>query len=261
METTDFNKQIELIMNGEKSLSYSSLRQFLESPRHFKKHITEKKTTEAMEQGKRFHMAVLEYDKFIEKYWFLDDTEKVKEIGGGNPRATKLYKEWKAEKETENTGKEMLLKDEYDIYISMKEALFSNGSTKDTMNGLEYREKFMEIEHDGFKISMKIDGIHPEMIIDLKKVADAKWKRIKWDIKDKHYDMQGGLYTYAEHKEKFSLYHIDPGCNITVVNLLPSTLEEGFNKFELALQKFTECAEQDLWDSSYEFWNGGYINF
>jgi hypothetical protein len=256
----NFETTIEKIMSGEKALSYSSLRQFLESPRHFKKHVTEPEITDAMIDGQRFHMAVLEPEKFIEKHWFLDDSEKVKEIGGGSPRATKLYKEWKAEQIEKNEGKEMISLDDFNAYMSMKEALYRNRSTKPLMESLTEREKFVQIEYEGFLINMKIDGMSDNTMIDLKKVADAKLKRIKWDIRDKHYDMQAGLYEYATGRHKYYIPFIDKGCNITLIKLTPGTLSEGFGKFQMAIDKFVECAEQDLWDSSYEFWNGGYIN-
>lgn len=255
-----FNEQIEKIMSGEKALSYSSLKQFLESPKHFKEFIISDKTTEAMEQGKRFHMAVLEPDKFKNKYFTIDDSEKLTEIGGSKPRGTTKYKEWVQEQKEMNPEKELLNIDEYNIYIAMKKAVESNSVTKPIMESLTEREKFHQIEYEGFKINMKIDGIG-KCIIDLKKVKDAKYKRIKWDIRDKQYHMQGGLYRYSVGISEYKLIFVDNGCNITLVNLTEATLDDGFNQFELAIDRFIECAEQDLWYSSYEFWNGGFINY
>lgn len=255
-----FETIIEKIMSGEKGLSYSLLSKFLESPRHFKRQLKEPEVTQAMIDGRRFHMAVLEPEIFIEKHWVLDDTEKIKEIGGGNPRATKLYKEWKAIKESENEGKELISIDDFNMFMAMKQALYSNPSTKPLMESLTEKEKFVSVEYEGFKINMKIDGLSEEIILDLKKVANSKFKKIKWDIRDKHYDMQAGLYEYATGIHEYYLPFIDAGCNITLVKLTTGTLSEGFSKFEMAIERFIECAEQDLWNSSYEFWNGGYVN-
>jgi hypothetical protein len=256
----DFNTIIEKIMSGEKALSYSSLKQFLESPRHFKKFMTEPTTSKAMEEGKRFHMSVLETEKFMEKYWCLDDSEKVKEIGGGNPRATNLYKSWIQEERAKRKGMELIQVDEWNMYMTMKKSLYSNSETRPIMEALTEKESFMSIDFDGLKINMKIDGKSSDIIIDLKKVENSKYKKVKWKIFDEYYDMQGGLYSYATGIKNYKLIFIDPDSNISVVRLMETTLEEGFGKFKMAISKFIECAEQDLWNSSYEFWNGGYVN-
>ena len=96
MEQTElFRIEIEQIYKKEKHLSFSALKAFLESPKHFYRYKTEKQTTETIEEGKRFHMAILEPIKFTQKYFVFDDSQKVIEIGGGNPRGTNKYKEWR----------------------------------------------------------------------------------------------------------------------------------------------------------------------
>ena len=133
------------------------------------------------------------------------------------------------------------------------------------MLNLTSTEEFKTTVWDGCKINYIMDGKGTnkdgDFIIDLKKVADASFKRIKWDIRDRNYDMQGGMYSRFENINKYVLIYIDKECNITVVNLLPDTLKDGFCKFETALEQFEDCAAQDLWNSSYEFWNNGFINF
>lgn len=258
----EFNEIVDKIMSGEKSLSYSALSSFLDSPRHFKKYKTDQETTKAMIEGIRFHMACLEPDKFKEEYWVLDDSEIIDELldgGAKNPRVSKKYKEWLAE---EMIGKEEGRKldlEEFEMYMSMSEAIRTNSATKDLINNLETTEKRFKYEHDGYVVSGSIDGYHPSYLIDLKKVADASYEKIKWDIRRKNYHMQAGLYCAAVNVPVYYLIYVDKDCNITVVNLLEQTIEEGFNRFEFALAKFNECAETDAWDSSYEFYNGGFI--
>lgn len=261
----DFNTYIEQIMQGECALSYSSLRAFLKSPKHFYEYKTSQEITKAMEDGKRFHMACLQPDKFNETYWILDDEEKCKEIGGARPRSTVVYKEWVAEQEKLNEGKELISKDDYDMFMRMSESLRNNQASGKFMNNLTYKEEYFEFETDGFFICGVIDGRGEneecKFKIDLKKVSDASYDKIRWDIERSLYHMQGGIYTKAIPNESYYLIYIDNGCNITVVRLMDEALERGFNKFEFALAKFQECAETDAWMSSYEFYNGGLINY
>ena len=263
----NFATEVNDIMNGVKHLSYSALSQFLKSPRHFKAYKEDKEVTKAMEEGKRFHMACLEPEKFNETYWVLDDTDKCNELilgGAKSPRASKVYKEWRAEQDSLHIGKERLDKDEFDKYVRMNDALRSNRIAGKLMAGLTETEKFFKFQHDGFLFKGAIDGIgeneNGKYLIDLKKVADASYKKIRWNIHDMNYDLQGGLYSESENCKEYYLIFVDSSCNITVVRLLPETLEKGFEKVEFAISKFEECAELDAWSDSYEFYNGGYIN-
>lgn len=254
-----FNTEIELIMNKQKSLSYSSLKAFLKSPKHFYKYKTDKETSKAMEDGKIFHMAILEPEKFASEYWVLDDSAKIAEIGGASPRATKVYKEWVASQDLLNDGKTRISKDDFDLYTSMRNYLYSCSATKDLMNGLITKEKKVEFEHNDFRIDCRIDGEGSDYIIDLKKIADADFKKVKWAIYDMMYDLQGGMYSTALHKKNYYLIFIDGGINVSVVKLSEATLKDGFNKFDVATEEFRRCAEEDLFQSSYEFYNNGFI--
>lgn len=257
----DFNQHIENIVTGTKALSYSSLSAFLKSPKHFKRYVTEPVVTEAMEQGKRFHMAVLEPEKFQSLYWCLDDTEKVNELvnnGSKNARATKEYKEWVLAQGLLNEGKEMIKKDEYDLYLKMAESLRENPASKDLINNIINKEQFHKLEYGGFNFNMVMDGEGEDYIIDLKKVADASLKKVKWTIQDNNYDLQAAIYT-KKIKKPYWLIFIDGDCNILVVKLSESTIEAGQDKLDLAVDKFGECAECDLWNCSYDFWNGGFV--
>ena len=119
----EFYQEIDSIMQGKAALSFSSLKAFRQSPKHFYNYKFDKETTKAMTEGKMFHLAILEPEKFKSEYWVLDDSAKVTEIGGGNPRATKIYKEWVAEQVTKNEGKEMISKQDYDLYLGMGDYL------------------------------------------------------------------------------------------------------------------------------------------
>lgn len=259
--TEEFNKEVELIMNGEKHLSYSSLKAFMHSPRHFFRYKTEKKETKAMNEGTILHKAVLEPDKFDNEYWFLDDTKKVEvliESGSLKPRGTKLYKEYVAAEAEKNKGKEMLSLDFYNYCIDVRSYLNVNTATRDYISGLINCEKSHTFEYEGIKINAKIDGEGLDYTLDLKKVADASFKKIRWSIEDMMLDMQGGIYSFAVMKKKHILIFIDNDINVNVVELSPDTLKKGFAKFSNAIDHFKSCAEEDKFNYSYEFFNNGF---
>lgn len=253
-----FRVEIEQIYKKEKHLSFSALKAFLESPKHFYRYKTEKATTEAMEGGKRFHMAILEPVKFTQKYFVFDDSQKVIEIGGGNPRGTNKYKEWKQEQLELNAGRQSISKDEYELYIQMGEYLKVNTATAGLMEGLIQKEKKFEFEYGGFIIEGKIDGEGNDYLIDLKKVSNASFKKVKWLIFDMFYHMQGAIYCKAASKSNYYLIFVDESINVTVVKISQETLQVGFAAFEAALAEFERCIEEDAFNASYEFYNGGH---
>ena len=260
MKNEEFNKEVFEIMTGVKGLSFSALKAFRQSPKHFFKYKTEKETTEAMNQGKMFHMAILEPEKFMATYWVLDDSAKVLEIGGGNPRATNKYKEWLIEQDKLNKGKERIKKDDYDSYLAMGEYLMQCSATRDLMAGLTEKEYPFEFIQDDFLITGRIDGKRKrEYAIDLKKIADASFKKCKWAVVDMLYDMQGAIYSHASGVEKYFLIFIDSGCNVTVIKLSEETLQRAFGEFSVSLSEFRRCVEENLFYASYEFYNNGFI--
>ena len=254
-----FKKEIEMIMAGEKGLSFSALKAFLQSPRHFFKYKTQKGSTAAMEEGTLFHLAVLEPEVFKTKYFVLEDTNVCIEIGGARPRTTSRYKDWLEQEIARHPGQEMISQEEWDQYTGMAKFLRENSATKHLLEGLIATEKPFKMTYEGYLVTGRIDGVGSDYVMDLKKVADASFKKVKWIIYDMMYDMQGAIYSLAEGKNKFYLVFIDNAWNVTVVKICVETLQAGLSKFEGALSEFTRCVEEDLFQSSYEFYNHGFI--
>jgi hypothetical protein len=256
MDKTElFYENIQRIVNKEKGLSYSALSAFIKSPRHYYKYVTDKETTEAMEKGKRFHMAILEPDKYKEQYFVFDDTDKVKEIGGKSPRATTKYKEWKIEYLRAKGNKKEISKKEHDTYEAMQKSLQMHSVTKNFMlDKLSENEKSFTYEEDNYMITGKIDKASKGYTVDFKKVADASYNKIKWDIERNNYDIQGVNYSKGNNTSNHYIVFIDEGCNITVVLAELETLIRWEEKYNTALDNFTKCIENDSWHMSYDFY-------
>lgn len=258
----EFREEIDLIFKGEKCLSFSSLKQFIESPLKFYQYKTEKKDTEAMFKGKVFHKICLEPEDFENHYYVLDDSEIISELlgeGAKTPRATKKYKDWKAEFIQGVGGKQEVKEYLYLKYKLMSDYLRTNSATKDYFINSSYEEK-ATFEHDGLQFICYVD-ILQEKTIDLKKVTDSKFKKIRWLIEDELHHMQGAIYNLACKKASHDLIYIDENLSVNVVKLTKETLQKGYERFEFAVQEFYRCAEEDAWLSSNEFFNGGYINY
>lgn len=265
--TNEFYEHLDKINNKEKALSYSPLSALLKSPSHYYRYVMEKETTEAMEKGKRFHMAILEPEKYKETYYIFDDTEKVNElltngyidekgkhITVSSPRSTTVYKNWKIEELKKYAGKEEISLDEHTMYMKMIQKLSEHSVCKDLLFG-EGGENEVKFEYDDiFKISGVIDRKTPTYTLDLKKVKDAAYARVKWDIEQMNYDLQCAIYSKANKTKKHYLVFIDEGCNITVVEVIRETIERYMEKYLFALEAFQRCMETDSWNMSYDFY-------
>lgn len=260
----EFRIKIDGIMSGEKPLSYSALSKFIETPRHYYDYATKEfKHTPAMEFGKMLHMFILQNYVFKEKYYLLDDLNIVEEIGGAKPRATKKYKEWLVEQTEKANGKEIISFDELEKLDNYREALLIDNGSKDLIKNIKAAEQEFNFEHDGFKIRGFIDAEssfeNNDCIFDLKTISSATAKKIRYEIYDRNYDLQAGVYCNAIGCKNYFLLFIDGNFAIQVVKLSEETINAGFEKFEKALQDFQTCAETDSWLQSYSFYNRGYL--
>ncbi len=263
-----FKETVEEIMKGEKGLSFSSMMSFLKSPRHYYEYVVNKTTSKAMNEGKQFHMAILEPEKFKDTYFVLDDTEICEQLigeGARSPRSKKEYKEWKAEQLSINSDKEEIAIDLYSTFLRMGEVLKRNSATKKIMAGLTAKELRFEYEEDEMKIVGQIDGkgcfnSGVEFTMDLKKVADANWDKLRWKLqRDMHYYTQGGIYGTSQGVFNHFIICIDMNCHVKVVKVTEKTLKQAYEEeFLTGIEKFKQCAEEDRWSESYEFHQGKY---
>lgn len=271
-----FKISCEKIMKGESGLSYSSGSQLLSCPNDYYVYKTGKQEqTKAMIEGQQFHMATLEPEVFDSTYWVLDDTEKVEQLlalGFKKARSSKDYKDWRAEQELKNLGKELIDGDWFFLLKDMESALLNNSASGPLMKNLTEKEQKFEFDYDGILFRGKIDGygvmpadhpIYPEggFTADLKKVADARFRKVKWDIKEKNYDFQGALYSNAKGTRRHFLIYIDKQCHITVVQLSEDSMNDGEAKIERVVESFIDCYENNNWQASYEYYNGPYTLF
>ena len=92
---------------GKKYLSYSSIKYALQDIALFELYMQGKlrKESEALTFGSAYDCLLFEPHKFDNQFHVMDDTEIIKEVGGKNPRVTKVYKEWKAEEKTKAKDK------------------------------------------------------------------------------------------------------------------------------------------------------------
>lgn len=247
---------VEQIKKKEVKLSYSSISQFKKSPRSFIDYkMGKKEQTDAMLLGSLVHCLVLTPDLFEKQYYLFDDSEKVAEIGGGNPRATTKYKEWKAaqfESMPENLC--IISKDNLNQAKVMADAVLNNSVSKSILAKCPEREVKVHFDINGLPFVSFIDAKGEECIIDLKICQDAEPKKFQRTIINDGYYLQGGVYSVAlEELKPFYIIAVDRSGGVSVHKLMDSLIEHGMNEFERLTREFNDCVDNNDFHCSFEY--------
>lgn len=154
------------------------------------------KSTKSQDFGTAAHMAILEPELVPNSYYFLDDAAKVSEIGGGNPRATKLYKEWYAEQEAKNAGKQPLPQYEYDGVMRLVESMEKDPRYHDLVLPQDKEVSFyVDDFFAGLSVKCRPDCCHPHLPeLDIKTTKDMTPRGFFREVYKYKYHLQRALY-------------------------------------------------------------------
>lgn len=246
---------IDSLMDHTGHLSFSSLKAFAESPATFAEYkLAKKEPTEAMQFGSMLHCLVLEPQDFDNRYLCLDDADIIAQIGGAKPRATKLYKEWKAITVAEAGDREIV---DTNSYISAKiiaSNVLHNRASRKILDMCWEHEKPIEWEFKNFIFRGFIDGKGEKAICDLKTCSDAKPKKFQRDLIDNKYYLQAAMYLYAIGENiPYYIIAVDKDSGVSVHKLEDRLIEHGMEEYNTLLDSFNECILKDAFDQSYDF--------
>ena len=199
------------------------------------------KTTAAFTFGSAVHCVVLEPDMFEARFYAIDDSEKLLEIGGKRPTSTNAYKEWIKEIEINNADKERLTLEEMDRVFAIRDKLMSIPNVvqllKETKNEIVYQNTLL-----GVKCKSKLDATKVgKYVVDLKTMSDAvtEYSFIR-AMKKYGYDQQGAFYKDVANIDKFYFIAVEKTYPFTVgiFELGEDSYIAGKAKYEYALEQF-----------------------
>ena len=254
------------LMDGSKTLSFSSLKAFRNSPNDFIDYVfREKKQTDAMLLGTLIHCLVLEPEKFEERYTVLDDEAKCIEIAGTDwqeegkkPRSTKKYKEWKAEFLSTCTG-EVIPLNQFQQATIIAANITHNRAAKKILNLCPNREVRLEWKFKNFGFTGYYDAGGSKIRVDIKKVPDASPRAAQRTIISMWYHGQAAMYLTADGTFlPFYIICCDAKGGVSVHKLDKSLIEQGLEDYSNVVDKFNECLLKESFNQSYDFWAESY---
>lgn len=251
-DTTHISKSGVCLVNKTPANYYHAYLNPLRKPRQ---------ETPAMRIGSAVHCAVLEPQLFESQYGHFDDTAKIEEIGGGNPRGTKVYKEWKENFFRENTDKIFLTDAEMELCNNVRDAVLAHPTAARLLNApgkVEQTFLFNEpvsgapckIRPDRYS---ELDG--DVYIVDLKTTEDASPDQFARSAYNYKYDVQAPFYLdgfeYATgvRPEAFVFIAVEKEApyNVAVYFAPDEMLELGRKKYRAGCQTYAECLATGVW--------------
>jgi len=247
----DISKMLE-DKTGKSYLSYSSVKYALQDMRLFEMYMKGqlKKTSVALEFGSMYDTLLFEPQDFKERFRVIDEEQILLEIGGKNPRATRVYKDWKAEQDTDAGDKALVNAEDYQQAIDMISRLDDCG-IRDTFLKGKYQVEFKEEidisdEYTGLVVRGFLDCLGDGYISDSKSSRSANGFP-RDALYSYSYDIQAYLYTkvfdipdfYWVVQEK--TYPYLPA----VYKASDKTLGFGESKFKKGVKTIVEYFDQD----------------
>lgn len=146
--------------------------------------------TDAMKFGSAFHTFILEPHLFSQEYFILPQKVLLKNVG------RELYDEYKKiEKEAEACKDKMVLPwDDFNLLLSMQDALYRDRRAKDLIEGAIYEQSyFWQDKQSGLMVKSRPDILHNHMIVDLKAMTDVSPRHYQAEMVKRGYHIQGAM--------------------------------------------------------------------
>ncbi|MCB1319106.1 MAG: PD-(D/E)XK nuclease-like domain-containing protein, partial [Leptospiraceae bacterium] len=135
------------------------------------------------------------------------------------------------------------------------EAVYKNESSGWLINQFGVTEVKVEWEYYGYKWRGYIDGEGDHLLGDLKIVADAHPRKLRYKMFDMGYDRQAAMYTLLGGRKgkQYYLCAVDRGGNVSVHEITEGVMAVAMADIEYMMGQFQRCILRDLWHMSYDF--------
>jgi exodeoxyribonuclease VIII len=232
----------------------TSLSVILESAKQYKYEIIDgnrKKETPALRFGSIAHTAILERDKFLERFLIEPEFK-----GTGSKKAKE---DWRA---TVPAGAIVLDAEEMEIIAGMIRSLTEYEPAFSLLKkGVPEVSLYWTDEESGLPCKARPDYITEDgWIVNLKTARDASYRKFRWAIRDYSYHIQAAHYSagyravYGKEPLGYVMLPIEKvapyECAVYVADQF--TMEKGEMDVKKALARYKQCVAENLWPGIQE---------
>lgn len=208
--------------------------------------------------GSVTHMAILEPHYLEQHYFIMDDRAKVAEIGGGNPRATNKYKEWKAEQLQLAGGRQEVGINEWDAVRRMRDNVQSHPAASVLLQaGYAEQSFFFNELQTGAPCKIRPDWLASRFrwVVDVKTTDDASPAAFGRSFYNYRYHVQsalildGLLAVEGQPWESIAFIAVEKEPPYAVAVYTPSDedIELGRKDYRANLLTYTDCLSNGRW--------------
>lgn len=241
---------------GKSYLSYSSIKIAMEDMVSFEAYCrgTYYKDSDALTFGSAYDCLLFEPEKFDSRFAVMDDSKIIAEIGGGNPRITKAYKEWKSNFKETLGDKRLLSVDDNKMAIDMITRLMSTNAYDIYLADADYQVEATgfigDVPAHGF-LDAKGTASFGDYIVDVKTTRSVKGFRR--DVFSFGYDLQAYIYTQLTGISNYVWIVQQTSYPFTIGLYVCSerTLESGKRKFDTGVEIIRSFLDGDMSTQEY----------
>lgn len=219
----------------------------------------ESESTDAMDFGDMVHKAILEPHLLNEKYMSDQDliAEVMEEKDYKSPRATKIYKEKKAELEL--TGKTVMAYEKWEEMKIMVDQIWNHPVAKNLLNaGMPEKTIYAQDPVTGLLCRVRSDYmLNDGVLIDVKTTKRADEEDFSGSITNQGYHVQAAYYcavakwAFGAHFENFVFICLEKEApfDVAIYKLDCGSLDLGEVIFRKQLDRMKECIDSGKFPS------------
>lgn len=272
LEDQPVKQLIERIEAKDISLSFSAIKAFMKSPRHFLAYkLKTVKQTPAMLFGDLIDCLILTPDDTESRFFVLSDKAGYNSHDALDALADSLKvernREWKVD---ERRAYLRGVVDALDVPVVSAETfkraneivsdVVKNESVAWIMENIGHTQKDVEFSAFGWNWRGRMDGFGDILITDLKLMVTAEPAKAQRTIENEAYDVQAAIYTIgAGYDKPFYFTCFDRAGHSSVHQIGRGRLLVSWERLEKVMEYFERCRVFNEWHKSYDFWagNGG----
>lgn len=230
----------------ERPLSYSSIKEFQKSPRHYIEYINKPRTapTDAMKLGSMVHCMILQPNLFNEQFVIAPDVNKRTNAG---------KEEW-ATFCSQHADKTVVSNEDYEHASRLASNAMANPTIESLVKDCYDFEQEWRAEIDGLPYRGFYDGISNDYVLEIKTTSDGFPRSVMNDFIKRKYHVQAGLYNLISQKQV--VYVIIETSEPYLSYSAPASdqfLELGLSDLSKANKKFMECLEAGDFSGGYDY--------
>jgi exodeoxyribonuclease VIII len=230
---------------NERPLSYSSIKEFAKSPRHFMNYRNKpKETTPALIYGQALHCMLLEPQEFDKQF----------AVSPKFDLRTTIGKEGQAKFVAESEGKTVIDDKLHNELFNLTQYISTSPEFEILMNGAQ-KEVEERTEIYGLPFVTIKDIVKADNVIDIKSVQSGQIDTLNKDFFNYQYHIQAAIYT--QEGQAFSFYVIEKSEPYYhgLVRVADDFIKYGRRELERLCVGFNYCLEHpECFNMSYDFW-------